>query len=220
MGSSETGSKRLSLSEALRERTSALHAEAERSGVINDILRKTADTRSYAMLLRNLLPAYSEMERALERHRESPTLGVFARPELHRASRIAADLVAMCGEDWRADLPLLPAGERYAARVATAGEGDGSRLLAHAYVRYFGDLSGGQVLKRLLGTSLGLGAESLSLYDFPGVSDPKALKDQMRDAIDREGDANGEVIILEGIRAFEHNIEVSRAVQALANAPA
>ena len=42
----------------------------------------------------------------------------------------------------------------------------------------------------------------------------------MREAIDREGDANGEPIIQEGICAFEHNIEVSRAVQALANAPA
>ena len=220
MGPSETGSNRLSLSEALRERTSALHAEAERSGVINDILRKKADTRSYAMLLRNLLPAYSEMERVLERHRESPTLGVFARPELHRAARIAADLVVLCGVDWPRDVPLLPAGERYGVRVAAAGEGDGSRLLAHAYVRYFGDLSGGQVLKRLLGTSLGLGPDALSLYDFPGVSDPKVLKNQMREAIDSEGDANGELIIQEGICAFEHNIEVSRAVQAVSNAPA
>ena len=42
----------------------------------------------------------------------------------------------------------------------------------------------------------------------------------MREAIDREGEANAESIIQEGIRAFEHNIEVSRAVQALANAPA
>ena len=76
------------------------------------------------------------------------------------------------------------------------------------------------MLKRLLGTSLGLGPDALSLYDFPGVSDPKALKSQMREAIDREGEANAESIIQEGIRAFEHNIEVSRAVQALANAPA
>ena len=42
----------------------------------------------------------------------------------------------------------------------------------------------------------------------------------MRQAIDREGASgiNGELIIQEGIRAFEHNIDVSRAVQALANA--
>lgn len=212
------GRNRPSLSQALRERTSALHAEAERSGVINDILQRKADLRSYATLLRNLLPVYSEMERALGSRGELFALGVFAQPEIHRASRIASDLTALYGDRWERELPLLDAGERYAERVAAAGAGDGVRLVAHAYVRYFGDLSGGSVLKRLLGSSLGLGSDMLSLYDFPGISDPGVVKDQMRHAIDREGATSpaGEVIIEESIRAFEHNIDISRAVQALA----
>jgi heme oxygenase len=204
----------------LRERTSLLHTEAERSGIVSDILRKKADRRSYAMLLRNLLPAYVEMERALEYRDASSILTVFARPELRRADRIATDLEALCGRAWQRDLPLLPAGERYAARVAMAGEGDGIRLVAHAYVRYFGDLSGGQVLKKMLGGTLGLGPEALTFYDFPDVPDPASAKNEMRFAIDREGAvlANGESIVEEGILAFEHNIDVSRSVQALAAA--
>jgi len=222
MSSPWVGANHLSLSKVLRERTSALHTEAERSGVINDILRQKADRRSYALLLRNLLPAYEKMEQALERQHGSATLRVFAQPALRRAERIAADLEALSGADWICSLPLLTAGELYAARVQAAGEGDGSRLLAHAYVRYFGDLSGGQVLKRLLGKSLKLGPQSLSFYDFPGISDLKAVKDDMRDAIDQSGAGSVDVepIILEGIRAFEHNIEVSHAVQAFANTPA
>jgi heme oxygenase len=35
-----------------------------------------------------------------------------------------------------------------------AAEGDGTRLIAHAYTRYLGDLSGGQILQRLLARSL------------------------------------------------------------------
>jgi hypothetical protein len=37
------------------------------------------------------------MERALLDHGDSPTLSVFAQPELRRADRIKADLAALCG---------------------------------------------------------------------------------------------------------------------------
>ena len=37
--------KRPALSEALRERTASLHTEAERSGIISDILKRKADRR-------------------------------------------------------------------------------------------------------------------------------------------------------------------------------
>jgi heme oxygenase len=207
----------VSLSDVLRERTSALHAEAERSGIINDILRKRADRLAYALFLRNLLPANEEMERALERHRGSPVLRTFARPELYRAQRIASDLAVLCGDDWVENLPLLTAGKDYGADVAEAGRGDGLGLMAHAYVRYFGDLSGGQVLRRLLGTSLALPPGALSMYEFPDVRDPHEIKRLMRKAID-EADVTGserELIIEEAVGAFRHNIEVSRAVQAL-----
>jgi heme oxygenase (biliverdin-producing, ferredoxin) len=219
IGLPEVSPDRFSLSEALRERTSALHAEAERSGIVSDILRGKADRRGYALLLRNLLPAYAEMEAQLERCASSPALRAFARQELRRADRIVADLVTLSGPRWQHELALLPEAERYAARVAAAD--GGVRLVAHAYVRYFGDLSGGIVLKRLLMASLGLGPEAMTFYDLPPGADPKALKQQMRDAIDHDvATADGEIVVAEGLSAFEHNIDVSRAVQSFANSPA
>jgi heme oxygenase (biliverdin-producing, ferredoxin) len=212
----------LSLSDALRERTAALHRRAEHSGIINDILLRRTDQRSYAVLLRNLLPAYRQMEADLERLRDNEGFCAFARPELRRADRITHDLEILCGADWKRELPLLSAGKRYAARVAKAGEGDGVRLMAHAYVRYFGDLSGGQLVARLLSTSLGLPPQALSFYDFLVAADVRSLKEEMRVALDCEGrnPNRRERIIEEGVRAFEHNIEVSEAVQALAKSPA
>jgi heme oxygenase (biliverdin-producing, ferredoxin) len=208
----------LSLSDALRERTAALHRKAERSGIINDILLRRADRRSYAVLLRNLLPTYRQMETDLERLQDDDDLCAFARPELRRAGRIAHDLQTLWGADWKRELPLLSAGEHYAARVAKAGAGDGIRLMAHAYVRYFGDLSGGQLLAHLLGTSLGLPPQALSFYNFPVATDARSLKEEMRAALDRAGRNPGrrQRIIEEGILAFEHNIQLSEAVQALA----
>lgn len=203
------------LTEALREKTQALHTAAERSGVINDILRKKVDRRGYALLLRNVLPAYREMERALERNRERPMLRNLARPELYRARRIEADLAALSGANWDNDLPVLPAAARYAERLVAVSDGDGGRLVAHAYVRYFGDLSGGQILKKLLGTALDLQPHELTFYEFPGIPDPAAFKNAMRISIDVDVAAgcDPEDVIAEAMCAFEHNIAVSNAVR-------
>jgi heme oxygenase len=204
----------LSLTAALRERTHDLHTVAERSGIVNDILRKKIDRRGYAMLLRNLLPAYQSMEDGIERLRNDRPFDTFANPDLYRAAKIASDLHSIFGSDWSAELPLLEAGERYASHVAEASHGRGDGLIAHAYVRYFGDLSGGQVLKKMLAEALDLDSSALSFYDFPGL-DPKALKAQMRDAIDADAELSRdkETILREGMRAFEHNIEISNAIQ-------
>ena len=57
--------------------------------------------------------------------------------------------------------------------------------------------------------------EALTLYDFPGIADHRAFKQELRDAIDRAADAvsDPEDLIAEALVAFEHNVEVSRAVQ-------
>ena len=203
------------LTEALKERTWALHTQAERSGIINDILRKKADRRGYALLLRNLLPAYRAMEQALRLGRHRSIFRAFARPELYRTAWIESDLSALMGEKWHTDLPEFPAALLYAERLAAAAEGDGGRLVAHAYVRYFGDLSGGQILKKLLGNALNLPPEALSFYEFPGIADPAAFKTMMRDAIDGDVASScvSEAVIDEALRAFEYNIAISQAVQ-------
>ena len=61
---------------ALYLRTKTLHVEAERTGIIRDLLRDEATRKGYVLLLRNLLPAYQALEQGLERHRDSPALGL------------------------------------------------------------------------------------------------------------------------------------------------
>jgi heme oxygenase len=202
-----------SLAAALRTRTQALHARAERSGVVRALLAGTADRAAYALLLRNLLPAYQALEAGLDRHVSA--LPGFARPELYRADAIATDLAALSGPDWRERLPLLPAGSRYAHRVTCAGAGDGMRLIAHAYARYLGDLSGGQVLRRRLATSLDLGSDALNFLSFPEIPDVAGFKAEFRDALDSScGDVTALAgIVAEAAVAFRLNIQVAEAVQ-------
>jgi heme oxygenase len=199
-------------------RTKTLHVEAERSGIIRDLLRGQASREGYALLLRNLLPAYQAMEQGLERHLRSPGVGVLAQYRLDRAPAIESDLRALCGAGWSNDLPLLAAGDVYAQRVAKAAQDDGSRLIAHAYTRYLGDLSGGQILQRLLARSPGLQAAELTFYDFPRFPDLDALKADYRKALDHAGvvAADRHAVVEEAAIAFSLNIDLSCAVQVAA----
>jgi len=208
---------------ALYLRTKTLHVEAERTGIIRDLLRGEASRDAYVLLMRNLLPAYQAMERGLEHHRGSPGLGLLAGYRFDRALTIESDLVALCGERWNHDIPLLAAGEIYASRIAQVTEGDGGGLIAHAYTRYLGDLSGGQILQRLLARSLQLRPSELSFYDFSRFSDLDALKADYRKALELAGTLalDTRAVIEEGAAAFSLNIDLSRAVQsAMLHGPA
>jgi heme oxygenase (biliverdin-producing, ferredoxin) len=203
-----------SLGDMLREATHALHVEAERSGVIGQLLRGGSTREAYALLLRNLSPAYRAMEDGLVRHANSPALRPLVRPELFRTAAIESDIERLASAGWRESLPLLPAGERYVERVSAAAANGSGRLVAHAYLRYLGDLSGGQIMKRLLAKSLGLGVDALGFYDFPAIADLSAFKNEYRKAIDDsvvEG-ANPVDVVDEAIVGFRLTIELSEAV--------
>jgi heme oxygenase (biliverdin-producing, ferredoxin) len=202
---------------ALYLRTKTLHVKAERTGIIRDLLQGEASRQGYILLLRNLLPAYQAMERGLESHRGSSALAALAGYKFARAPAIESDLAAMCGEDRIYDIPLLVAGKQYANRIRKAAEGNGVRLIAHAYTRYLGDLSGGQILQRLLARSLQLRPSELSFYDFPRFSDLEALKVNYRKALDQAGAhvVDFHALVEEGAIAFSLNINLSRAVQSL-----
>lgn len=208
------------LADALRERTRALHREAESSGIVRDLLRGEASRHGYALLLRNLLPAYRELESGLERLRYAPGLRVLACPALYRSRALEADLAGLYGEAWRQTLPVLAAGERYARAVAAAGQGNGVRLLGHAYVRYLGDLNGGRVVQHRLRQSLGLGDRALAFYEFPAIPDLDRFRMQYRDAFDQAARELPEIepVLEEAVLAFRLNIELSAAVRSAATA--
>lgn len=209
------GSPPVSVVTGLYLRTKTLHAEAERSGIIKDLLRGQASRDGYVLLIRNLLPAYREMEQGLHRHKASPALSRLASFKLDRAPAIEADLDSLCGHGWRDAIPVLEAATAYAARIARAAEGDGTRLIAHAYARYLGDLSGGLILQKLLTRTLMMSPSELSFYEFSQFSDLGALKTEYRNALDRAASnaADPDAIIEEGAVAFSHNIDLSWAVQ-------
>jgi heme oxygenase (biliverdin-producing, ferredoxin) len=181
--------------------------------MIADILAGRATQGGYALLMRNLLFVYQALEQHLSRCAASPVVGSIVRPELARASAIEADLTALSAEAYAA--PVLSAAAKYVQAIEAASAGDGARLIAHAYTRYLGDLSGGQIVKRLLARSLSLPASALSFYEFPAIADVTRFKSEYRAAIDRGGDKSDDFdgIVEEGALAFLLNIQLSAALQ-------
>jgi heme oxygenase (biliverdin-producing, ferredoxin) len=196
-------------SAALRDRTATIHRAAERTGFIADLIRGRATRAGYARYLRNLLPIYDTLEAALATS-PFPAARVFADERLRRVPRLLADLQAI-GGDGETNPPIAEA-VAYQAAVREAARDE--RLLAHAYVRYLGDLSGGQILKPLLARTLGLSAIQLSFYDFPAIPDIKAAKARIWSALDSldPASATAETILTEAVAGFRHNIALSSAL--------
>src|SRR5690606_9237880 len=99
-------------------------------------------------------------------------------PELDRMPALERDMANLEGSD---EIPVLPATRAYADRiVAAAATPEG--LLAHHYIRYLGDLSGGQVIGRRMARTYGFEGETATeFYGFPEIDSPKAYKDAYRE---------------------------------------
>lgn len=204
----------MGLADELRDATGDLHARAERTGVIGRLLRGQGSRTGYVLLLRNLLPAYRALERGLEAHRTAPFIAGLARREVYRGDAIARDLTYLHGIAFELELPLLPAGAAYSQRIEQVAGGEPYRLVAHAYTRYLGDLSGGQLLARSLQRSLSLQQAGLSFLDFPAIPRRAEFKALYRAAIDAVApDAcTRHAIVNEARAAFAYNIRISAGV--------
>jgi len=202
----------------MRALTGTLHRQAEASGVVAAMLRGEITRPTYALYLRNLLPAYQGMEDALRRLHKQPLFAEVALPSLYRSEAILSDLETLSGPGWAALLPLLPSGQQYADRIAFVSGGDGALLLAHVYTRYLGDLSGGQIVGRRLagafGSHKGGQVPVLGFTRFPAIADLPAFTAQFRSALNHAGALvdDSDAVAAEAIVAFRKNIEISMAV--------
>jgi heme oxygenase (biliverdin-producing, ferredoxin) len=171
---------------------------------------------AYCLLLRNLYALYATLERGLDRHADLPQLVPVNRPELFRAEPLKGDLAFLRGADWPF-LPLTASMRSYVARLERLDRERPVLLAAHAYVRYLGDLSGGQMLDRIVRGALGLaGDDGTRFYAFGGREQVAAAKLRLREGLDALPLADGEAdaIVEEANRAFERHLVLFEELEA------
>jgi heme oxygenase (biliverdin-producing, ferredoxin) len=165
------------LAARLKDATRDLHRQAERSGVMAELMQGRISREIYCLLLRNLQPLYAALEAGLDTHKADPNVQRLWRPELRRLAALEQDLDHLhASADWRRDLPVLGAAAEYAERLEHLARTDPVLLLPHAYLRYLGDLHGGQMLARIVRQCLGLqDALGTAFYAF-GDGDAQLLE--------------------------------------------
>ncbi len=204
------------ISTRLQAATRAMHSEAERSGIMPGLLRGDIDRATYCLLLRNLHALYESLEHALDRHAGTPAVAPVRLPALFRAPALKGDLQYLHGSDWVA-LPLTATMRRYRGRVEDLCDEHPECLAAHAYVRYLGDLSGGQILRPIVRQALGLvDGAGTAFYAFGDDRGVEALKKQLRAALDAlpVDAAAGDAIVAEAVAAFALHVRLFEELEA------
>ncbi len=205
----------VSLSALLRERTRDAHAAAERAGIMVPLLRRTLSRAGYRTLLLNLLPIYEALEHALADPATPAPVRALALPGLARAERLRADIAGT--DRWVDDgapTRALPESIAYATHLQVLRQRAPLGLAAHAYLRYLGDLSGGQVLARIVRSAWGDDAP-VALYGFGDADVHARLASGFRQALDAVARtaAEAEPVVAEALDGFERHRRLFMALE-------
>lgn len=170
--------------EALRTATRPLHVALERGPLVRELLRGELPRGAYCAMLRNLHSIYEPLERGLDRNRTRPALAWLPLEALSRRVALEDDLRVWQGSAWAEVVPVNDATIDYQRRLERLSEEAADLLLAHAYVRYLGDLSGGQSLQRLVARQLGSTEDhGTRFYQFGPGDEARGLAAQLRSGL-------------------------------------
>lgn len=203
------------LSQQLKTHTAAAHTAAEDSRFVAELMGGTLDVAALVSLLDQSIVIYHALETALVAHTEHPQLGAFIDPKLARVAALEADMAYHHGANWEAQLAdgriaIVPATVAYADMLTTMGRESIEFLLAHHYVRYLGDLSGGLIISRMVQSHYGVASEGLNFYAFDAIAKPKPYKDRYRELLDATDFSRAQqgAILNFAAESFELNLAV------------
>jgi heme oxygenase len=180
------------LSEALKSGTAASHTQAEDVHFVKNFIRGIIDRELYAQLVGDLLHVYTHLEVALDLYAPTYFETVHFPKQLGRTQALKEDVDFWLGSSsttidnhTTTMPPISQATQDYLDRIQHCCQTNPLLLLAHAYTRYLGDLSGGKILARVARRALNLqpSDDGLAFYEFEHVKSAKVFKDDYRKAL-------------------------------------
>jgi heme oxygenase len=202
----------------LRVGTQQAHTDSENLGFMKCFVKGVVDRDCFIQLLRNFYFVYSELETAIEKHKQHPVINLIYFPELNRQSSLEQDMLFYYGNQWQKRITPSPAAQAYIARIQQISTHEPALLLAHSYTRYLGDLSGGQMLQKIAQSALKLsGHEGTSFYNFQQIPDKQAFKEKYRQALDKLSidDKTTDKIVAEANHAFKLNMQILKELESI-----
>lgn len=194
----------------LRKATWSDHDGAEHTPYLDALMRGQLSQAGYAEMVAQHYFAYVALEAAAQSLADDPIAGAFVRPELERVPALERDLEFLYGPDWREAITPSKSTLTYVARINQVADWP-EGFIAHHYTRYLGDLSGGQVIRKIAERTYEFKDElGTSFYLFPEIPDLKAFKMGYRDwlnALDLS-ETQRKRMINETLLAYQLNTEV------------
>lgn len=175
------------LAQRLREGTQISHTLSENTAFMKCFLKGVVELEPFRKLTADLYFLYSNLEAEMARHQDHPVVGPMVFAELLRTRALEGDLAYYYGDRWQHEIIATPAGQRYVNRILEVSATNPALLVAHAYVRYMGDLSGGQGLRHIVRSALNLPPDKgTGLHEFdqlPTVEAKRDFKVRYREAL-------------------------------------
>ncbi len=199
------------LAAKLREGTSKSHSMAEGADFIKCFLQGVVDKPSYRKLAANFYFIYTALEAELTHHKDNAVLKGLYTPELWRKNSLEQDLAYYYGADWHSQAEPSEACKKYVSHIQKISNNSPELLAAHAYTRYMGDLSGGQILKKIAKQAMNLkDGDGTAFYEFETIKNHGEFKKTYRATLDTlpVDDATQDKIVDEANYAFHLNMEM------------
>lgn len=176
------------ITEQIKARTAESHKAAERTDFMKNLFSGDLPIESYIKYLSVLMYIYDTLEATIKDNLDDDLVASIFDEKLERSWQISSDLgnldkvVAFNGK-------LTDYINEYMIMI---GEASPVELVAHHYIRYLGDLSGGQMLKGMLKQNYGLSDNQLSFYEFDldAKTYREAYKEKLNSLIKKEADVN------------------------------
>lgn len=178
------------LSEALKEATKEVHIQAENAEFMKNFQKGQVSREGFKLVMASLYHIYTALEEEIERNKQNPVYAPLYFPEeLHRRAALEQDMAFWYGPHWQEIIPCTPATQHYVKRLHEVGRTHPELLVAHAYTRYLGDLSGGQVLKKIAQKAMALpsSGEGLAFY-LPEHRQPHQVQTALSCSNEHSGD--------------------------------
>ena len=177
-------SEAVPFSTRLRDETREDHERAEHSPFITAYLAGRLPMAGYAALQGQLWFVYEALESSARELRDDPVAGPFLDVRLDRLPSLEVDLRRLVGEDWRDRVRAGEAAAAHAERIRELARTWPGGFIAHHYIRYLGDLSGGRALGGKARKLYQLDDDGVRFYRFDDIDSPREYKDGYRRLLD------------------------------------
>ncbi len=208
----------VALAGQLREGTKKSHTMAENTGFVACFLKGVVEKTSYRKLISDLYFVYKAMEEEIDRlvQQDHPVIKHIGFKELFRRQTLEKDLKFYYGNNWLDQIKISESAQSYVNRIRLVANESPELLVGHHYTRYIGDLSGGQILKKIAKKALNLkGDDGLNFYEFKLIEDEKLFKKSYSETLNKLpiDQKIADKIIEEANEAFAYNMNMFRELE-------